>query len=98
PPRAPPFPYTTLFRSVVTKLVPPYTVNWDSTRVASGTYTLTARAWDAAHNSTVSNSTTVTIDNTPPDTSIDSAPAAQTGATTARSEEHTSELQSHLNL
>src|SRR5207302_137555 len=28
-------------------------------------------------------STTVTIDNTPPDTSIDSAPAAQTGATTA---------------
>jgi Bacterial Ig domain len=61
----------------VTKLVPPYTVSWDSTHVDSGTHTLSVRAWDAAHNTTDSGSVTVTIDNTPPDTTITSAPPTQ---------------------
>ena len=62
---------------VLTKLVPPYSVSWDSTRIAGGPHTLSARAWDAAHNTTISGSVTVTIDNTPPETTITSSPPAQ---------------------
>jgi len=46
----------------------PYSVNWDTTTVADGTHTLTAIARDAAGNSTTSASVTVTVTNTPPDT------------------------------
>jgi len=41
----------------------PYTVDWDSTAVANGTYQLTAVARDAAGNSTPSAAVNVTVDN-----------------------------------
>jgi Big-like domain-containing protein len=61
---------------VATKLVPPYTLSWDSSAVASGLYALSVRAWDADHNTTSSSAVTVTIDNTPLETTITSAPPA----------------------
>ena len=50
----------------------PFTYNWDSTAQASGAFTLTARAWDGAGNSTLSGAVTVTADNTKPTVSITS--------------------------
>jgi hypothetical protein len=48
----------------------PYSVNWDTTTVANGSYTLAARARDAAGNQNTSTSITVTVNNTaPPPTS-----------------------------
>lgn len=41
----------------------PYSVNWDSTGVANGSYTLTAVAVDAASNSTTSSGVIVTVSN-----------------------------------
>jgi archaellum component FlaF (FlaF/FlaG flagellin family) len=49
----------------------PYSIGWDSTALANGPATLTARATDAAGNSTTSAARGVTIDNSgppPPDT------------------------------
>jgi chitodextrinase/glucose/arabinose dehydrogenase len=42
----------------------PYSVNWDTTTVANGSYTLAARARDAAGNLTTSTQITVTVANT----------------------------------
>ena len=42
----------------------PYSVNWNTTAVANGSYTLSARARDAAGNQTTSASITVTVNNT----------------------------------
>src|SRR5262249_15397968 len=44
----------------------PYSVSWDTTSLANGAHTLTARAHDAAGNSSTSAPISVTIDNTPP--------------------------------
>src|SRR6185295_6163182 len=44
----------------------PYSFSWGTTTVSNGTYTLTARARDAANNSTTSGSVTVTVSNAPP--------------------------------
>ena len=41
----------------------PYTVSWRTTTVANGTYTLTARARDAAGNTTISTAVNVIVDN-----------------------------------
>src|SRR5262249_25661560 len=41
----------------------PYSVSWDTTTVSNGTHTLTARARDAAGNTTLSTAITVTISN-----------------------------------
>ena len=41
----------------------PYSVSWNTTTVANGTYTLTAVARDAADNKTTSAPVTVTVDN-----------------------------------
>jgi len=41
----------------------PYSINWDTTTVANGSYTLTAVARDAAGNSTPSSGVTVTVNN-----------------------------------
>src|SRR3712207_8032761 len=61
PPRSTLFPYTTLFRSVVgSDSSSPYSFAWDSTQLANGTATITARASDAAGNQTTSSSRTVT--------------------------------------
>lgn len=46
--------------------VAPYTLQWDSSGVADGSYALTARAADAAGNATVSADVPVDIDNTGP--------------------------------
>jgi hypothetical protein len=54
------------------------------TGVADGSHTYTATASDTAGNtSPVSNSRTVIVDTTPPNTSVDSGPAASTNETTA---------------
>jgi glucose/arabinose dehydrogenase len=47
----------------------PYLVSWNTTTVANGTYTLTARARDAAGNSTTSTDVIVNVNN-PPDTEL----------------------------
>jgi Domain of unknown function (DUF4082)/Bacterial Ig-like domain/Concanavalin A-like lectin/glucanases superfamily/Bacterial Ig domain len=60
-------------------LTAPYTTSWNTTGLANGTYTLTARARDGAGNTTTSAGVVVTVnnvpDNTPPTVSI-TAPAA----------------------
>jgi hypothetical protein len=45
----------------------PYALPWNSTTVANGPHTLTARAFDAAGNTGTSPPVTVTVDNPPPD-------------------------------
>lgn len=52
----------------------PFHVIWDSTTISDGPVTLTARAVDLGLNSTTSAGRVVTVDNTPPDTIIDSGP------------------------
>src|SRR3954469_1507600 len=44
----------------------PYSVNWDSTTVANGSYSITARARDAAGNQATSAAVVVTVSNTVP--------------------------------
>jgi len=56
---------------VAGKAVSPYTFDWSSG--ASGPVTITARALDAGRNAATS-SVTVTVDNTPPDTTLTSTP------------------------
>ncbi len=53
----------------------PYSVIWDSTTVADGPVTITARAVDIGFNSTTSAGRIVTVDNTAPNTTIDSGPS-----------------------
>jgi len=59
--------------------VAPYTFAWDSTKVASGGTTLVATAYDAATNA-ASASINVTVDNSPPSTSLAAPLAASTVA------------------
>jgi archaellum component FlaF (FlaF/FlaG flagellin family) len=46
----------------------PYSINWDSTTVANGSATITARASDTAGNATTSAARTVSVTNAAPDT------------------------------
>ncbi len=46
----------------------PYSYNWDTKTVTNGSYTLTAKAYDAAGNVTVSQSSSVNVSNAVPDT------------------------------
>jgi len=57
----------------------PYSVSWDTTKVANGSHTLTALASDAAGNTTTSSSVTVNVNNT----IIDSTPPTQPTGLTA---------------
>ena len=57
--------------------------SWDTTLVADGDYDLRVVTSDVAGNVTVSGTITVTVDNTPPNTSITSQPADPTNATGA---------------
>ncbi len=57
--------------------------SWNTTLVADGDYDLRVVTSDAAGNVTVSGTITVTVDNTPPNTSITSQPADPTNATGA---------------
>jgi len=54
--------WTTLIASDTTS---PYSVSWDTTAVANGTYSLTAKAYDAANNVGTSAARSVTVSNTP---------------------------------
>ncbi|WP_164002991.1 Ig-like domain-containing protein [Pyxidicoccus caerfyrddinensis] len=45
----------------------PYSVTWDTTTVANGSYTLTSKAFDTSGNTTTSAGITVTVANAPPD-------------------------------
>ncbi len=62
---------TTLIGS---KASSPYTFAWNTTTVADGAYQLTAKAYDAASNSTTSSAISVTVTNStpppPPDTTV----------------------------
>ncbi len=53
----------------------PYNMIWDSSTVADGSFTLTARAVDFGFNSTISVPRIVTVDNTAPNATIDSGPS-----------------------
>src|SRR5207247_6424677 len=65
----------------------PYLVSWDTTAASNGSHTLTARARDAAGNTTTSSPVTVTIFNngsdcTPPTVAITSPASGSTVAGT----------------
>ena len=66
---------------VATKSVPPYSVTWASG--ASGPHTLTVQAQDAAGNVGTSAPVAVTVDNTPPETTISSGPGATSAESTS---------------
>ncbi len=57
----------------------PYSISWNTATVANGTYTLTARARDAAGNTTTSASIVVTVSNT---TLLTALPMNETSGTT----------------
>ncbi|ABQ26507.1 Ig-like domain-containing protein [Geotalea uraniireducens] len=64
----------------------PYTVSWNATAVANGTYILTAKAYDAAGNVGQSGNVTVTVnstaaDTTPPTVTIFTMPATSSSLT-----------------
>jgi hypothetical protein len=61
----------------------PYSVSWDSTAVADGAATIVARAVDTSSNAGSSASRTVSVDNTPPDTTITAGPSGTTSSTSA---------------
>lgn len=60
---------------VATDTAAPYSANWNSTGVANGAHTVTARATDDAGNITVSSGTAVTVDNTAAPATAVTAPA-----------------------
>jgi len=66
---------------VATKFAPPYSVAWASG--ASGPHTLTVQAQDAAGNVGTSAPVPVTVDNTPPETTISSGPGATSPESTS---------------
>ena len=49
---------------IATDTTSPYSTSWDTTSVANNTYSLTAKAYDAATNSTISTAVSVTVNNT----------------------------------
>jgi hypothetical protein len=66
----------------------PYSITWNTTTASNGSHALRAIARDAAGNTTVSTSITVTVNNAapdtiPPNTTITATPGSATTATTA---------------
>lgn len=61
----------------------PYHVIWNSTTVSDGPVTLTTRAVDIGLNVTTSPSRIVTVDNTPPETTINSGPSGTVNSSSA---------------
>ncbi len=59
----------------------PYSFSWDSTSVSNGTHSLTAKAYDAATNSTVSSPVSVTVNNVATGTDISGWTVTQANAT-----------------
>jgi Bacterial Ig domain len=58
----------------------PYSYSWDSSSVANGSHSLTAKAWDAALNNTTSTAVSVTVNN-PTGTDISGWTVTQANAT-----------------
>src|SRR5947207_9674848 len=71
--------------------------SWDTTLGSDGLYDLRVTATDVAGNSTTSTLVTTRVDNTAPALTF-STPATGDTVSGTRSEEHTSELQSHSDL
>lgn len=69
----------------------PYGVSWDSTTVTDGSATVSAQAFDTAGNPSTVDSHGVTVDNTAPDTVIDSAPSGTVTTTSASISFHSTE-------
>jgi hypothetical protein len=61
----------------------PYSINWDTTGVSDGDYTLTAVATDNDTNTATSAAVVVTVDNTAPNTTISSTAIGTTQSTSA---------------
>ncbi len=61
----------------------PYTLSWDTSTVADGSYTLTARATDGGGNTASSDAVTVSVDNTAPTSTITSSPSGYVPSTSA---------------
>jgi hypothetical protein len=61
----------------------PYSLSWDSTTTSEVAHTFTAVARDVAGNTTSTTATTVTVDNTAPDTMINGGPDSSTLSTEA---------------
>jgi hypothetical protein len=61
----------------------PFGVIWDSTTTGDGPVTITARATDIGLNATTSTGRTVSVDNTPPNTVIDSGPSGTDSSSSA---------------
>jgi Bacterial Ig domain/Calcineurin-like phosphoesterase len=74
----------------------PYNIIWDSSIVADGPATLIAHAIDVGLNSTTSAGRIVMLDNTPPDTTIDSGPEGVVNSNSATFTFSSSDMASHL--
>jgi hypothetical protein len=74
----------------------PYSVIWDSSTIADGPITLTARAIDMGLNFTTSAGRVVMVDNTPPDTIIDSGPEGVVNSNAATFTFSSNRMASHL--
>jgi hypothetical protein len=78
---------------VGTDATSPYAATWDASAEADGTVTVTAHAVDTASNS-ADDANGVTVDNTPPDTIIDSGPSGTVGTSSASFSFHASQAAS----
>jgi hypothetical protein len=68
---------------VGTDYTAPYSVIWNSTASPNGSVIVTARAIDVGFNSTTSPARTLTVDNTAPDTTINSGPSGTVNSNSA---------------
>jgi large repetitive protein len=68
---------------VGTDATAPYAVVWDSTAVPDGAVSITARAVDSSTNASTSSARSVTVDNQPPETTIDAGPSGTSAVDTA---------------
>jgi hypothetical protein len=68
---------------VATDGTAPYSTTWDSTTAKDGSAVLKARAVDTSNNAATSADRTVTVDNTAPDTTLDSGPQGSVSTSSA---------------
>jgi len=61
----------------------PYSITWNSTSTADGLVSIAARAVDPSNNAATTTNSSVTVDNTPPNTTITSGPTGSVASTTA---------------
>jgi hypothetical protein len=84
---------------VGTDATAPYTATWHSASAPDGDATVNARAVDTSTNATTSSPVAVTVDNTGPDTTIDSGPQGVASDSTAfafSSQDNTASFQCNL--